>query len=175
MNYLVYFFDDIVIPNLPSFLQKPKMVAWLMTLVEPILNLNTDFNDLANDKLIEASVSGQVIYLEKYLNDQFDNGLRRIYIEDGVLITNENVFTKAESNQYVIYQKSEALTDPDVYQKGEREVIEANASYVVQLPYNNTSPFLLELVQTTLNKYRPAGKTYRIEFDPMGPNYIDPL
>ncbi|MCB2379786.1 hypothetical protein LGH70_19475 [Hymenobacter sp. BT635] len=67
---------------LPSFLRRPRMVAWLLCLLRPVVELNQQLQSYAQRVRVLLSYNSQTLLFEKALNDTFDPALRRIYIEN---------------------------------------------------------------------------------------------
>ena len=60
---------------LPWFKRKPIIIAWLRALIKPLKQLNSQFLAYVDDVLYRLAITSQIIYLEKLLNDKFNNGL----------------------------------------------------------------------------------------------------
>lgn len=65
---------------LPTFLRKPKMVAWLKSLLSPLDEKHQEFLTYVDSKRYELDFTGQVISLERLLNNKYDAADRRIFI-----------------------------------------------------------------------------------------------
>lgn len=65
---------------LPPIIRKPKSIAWVNVLIDPIKVLHTDFIAFRLVMIKKLRINGQTIVLENLLNDMFDNTLRRITI-----------------------------------------------------------------------------------------------
>jgi hypothetical protein len=144
-----------------------RHLAWLRALMAPMESLNAIFAAYVDDVRYRLSITGQVIYLEHYLNDLYDPLDRRIYISDGspLLLF---LFNKADGQDaFVIYNKSESQTP--VYLPN-KEDTENNVDFIINIPYNSTTtPILLDKIRASTNVYKPAGRRYRIDDDPTGP------
>ncbi|HGM2344182.1 TPA: hypothetical protein ACKJ98_002036, partial [Neisseria gonorrhoeae] len=75
--------DKLLILLTPTFLRKPKLVAWLRMLATPLHKVLYNFQRARQDDLYNLAHNSQVCYLRKALNDEFDDEKRRIRIEDG--------------------------------------------------------------------------------------------
>lgn len=64
----------------PSLLRKPKMMAWLRSLLTPLLSLQLQFAEHVALSRRELSYNGQTLSLQRALNDRFDPAFRRIRI-----------------------------------------------------------------------------------------------
>jgi hypothetical protein len=65
---------------LPALLRKPKMLAWLTALHQPLQATYLAFSEHVARSATELSYNGQTMLLEKALNDRFDLAFRRIRI-----------------------------------------------------------------------------------------------
>ena len=61
-------------------LRSADLVDWLIANTTPLNITISDINQFRSDKLRELDYNGRTIQLERLLNDNFDNTLRRIYI-----------------------------------------------------------------------------------------------
>ena len=114
-------FRQLVYNILPHFLRKAGALAYLYAAVKQLKDLNTTFTTFRNTTNYNLSFTGQTIYLEHYLNDQFDP------VGSGIYITNLNnnpynylfnvieagpeqyVYNTAEGNPYYLSNYSEVL------------------------------------------------------------------
>lgn len=139
-----------------------RHLAWLRALMAPLSTLNVIFMTAVNDIRYRLYLTGQVIYLEHYLNDLFDPISRRIYIEDGNPTTSFFLYNKADNvTDPVIYNKSEA--QPPVYITNRSEA-EDDVDFIIYIPFDLvTSQATLEpKIKTSTNRYKPAGRRYLI-------------
>ncbi len=81
---------------LPTFLRKAKMIAWLHSLVTPLVSLCYLFQQKREKDLYKLNHNGQVCYLRGALNDAFDFELRRIKILDGNSYKRNYIYTRGE-------------------------------------------------------------------------------
>ena len=112
MWYNIDFFKWAVL-LLPTRNRKPKMIAFIKTLVTPVVNLHYEFlQRKALDEFI-FNHNGQVCYLRAALNDLFDNDLRRIQIGNGNKFKRQYIYTRAE--QKPVYLGKVFLRDKTDY------------------------------------------------------------
>lgn len=81
--------DKTIARNIPSVIRNPKNYQWLMALASPLETINKQFEDFADEKETEASLSSQTMILENYLNKvykpQFGSpDTERIQIKHGI-------------------------------------------------------------------------------------------
>lgn len=142
---------------LPPFLRKKRLYAFLCVFLYPFYWLCKVFKDYRKTSLQKLNVNGQVAYIEKKLNDEFELENREIYITDSdALIPNPSymysdiVITMTiypEESENVLY-----LESGDVSVKSE--------DYIVNVP-----SFLedqIEKIRTLVEYNKPAGRTYKI-------------
>jgi hypothetical protein len=77
-------FNTLVRWLVPVPLRRAAMLAWLQALVWPVVQLYQAFRKNRTANLYRLSITPQVCYLEKMLNDRFDPQDRRIYIDDAI-------------------------------------------------------------------------------------------
>jgi hypothetical protein len=81
--------------------RKAVRYAWLKLLFTPIKHIHSKFILFKDEQTYLAVHTGQKIYLEKLLNDQFDNDDRGIYI--GLISGLDKLFIKQKSELLPIY------------------------------------------------------------------------
>ncbi|ALC97830.1 hypothetical protein AM608_09370 [Capnocytophaga sp. oral taxon 323] len=141
------------IGQLPTFLRKRKMVAWLRSLLQPLESLHGSFITERADALYRLSHNGQVCYLEKVLNDKYDPERKRIYITDGNKHSRTYIYTRAE--QRPKYLGKLFLQLRDAY-------ADTGVDFIVKVPqelYKENDYEKMALI----DYYRLASKRYRIE------------
>jgi hypothetical protein len=139
-----------------------RHLAWLRALIQPMLTLNITMMTTVNSIRYRMNLTGQVIYLEHWLNDLFDVDLRRIYISEGDSTSPQFLYNKADSaDPLVIYNKSES--QPPVYLTNRVER-EGEVDFVINIPFDlATSQATLESkLKTATNIYKSAGRRYSI-------------
>nr|DAO69945.1 MAG TPA: hypothetical protein [Caudoviricetes sp.] len=144
--------DKLLVLLTPTFLRKPKLVAWLRTLSTPLYKLLYDFQRASQDNLYNLAHNSQVCYLRKALNDEFDDEQRRIRIEDGK--QKQRLYIYPRSANKPLY-----LVKIFLYQRG--DYIDGGVDFIVVLPKDLTyDKYKLEAL---VNFYKLAGKRWTIE------------
>lgn len=142
----------------PHVLRKARMMAWLNALVNPVVGVYRLFVRYRDAKLYQLAITPQVCYMEKMLNDRFDNTDRRIYIEDGQRFDPVYLFLEAENKPLYLYREVEAQP---VYIYTPGETSENGNDFIVFVPaglvYNATE------MRALINQYKLAGKRYAIQ------------
>jgi hypothetical protein len=146
--------DKLLVLLTPTFLRKPKMVAWLRALAIPLNKLLYDFQQARESDLYNLAHNSQVCYLRKALNDEFDSLLRRIHIEDGK--QNARLYIYPRSSNKPLY-----LGKVYLYQRG--SYIDGGVDFVVVLPQDlEYDRYKLEAL---VNFYKLAGKRWNVRID----------
>ncbi len=145
---------------LPTVLRQPKMIGWLSVLLSPADTKHSEFVSFVADKRYQLDFTGQVISLERLLNDAFDNTLRRIYIGDGnrqeVFIFNgEGTFV--QNNETYFFKDATTETEAFVF-NGENNTLLYD--FVVNLPA--TLLYDTSKLNSMIKRYKLAGKKYSI-------------
>lgn len=150
---------------LPSFLRKSRQVAWLKALLKPIDTLNADLVQFNADTRYALNFTGQVISLERLLNDKFDNSLRRIFIGDGnnteVILarTGSNALPATEQLAYRTGASAYTGEDFNVFvtsQGGSNQLFDFQVNIPTALVYDAGK------LKSYLTTYKRAGKKYKI-------------
>lgn len=139
---------------LPPPLRKKKMFAFLKVLTLPISYLHDElmkYRDLCDSRL---SVNGQVIYIEKALNDYFLLQNKDIYITD-ITGLYRSVYLRNESPSCYFY-----------YKGSQKHTYLQNGTENVQLKFIVNVPSYLkdriEEIKNIVEYNKPAGRVYTI-------------
>lgn len=142
---------------LPVRLRQSKIIAWLVVLTWPVQQLYTLFKTNRSANLYRLTITPQVVYLERLLNDRYDTAERRITITDAVYHDPIYIYTKAESKPKYLRKKSEAVY---MWMWQKMETALDPADFTISIPSNiqYQAPELRGIVDA----YKLAGKTYSI-------------
>lgn len=153
----------LVLQLLPQIYRQPKHVAWLQALVQPLITLYALFNAFRNSTLYQLSITPQVCYLEKMLNDKYDVALRRIYIDEPPEIEGVPLYQEVEVKPQVLFTEAEVVDDEFVlYQESESEIFSVDFIVVVPLALEPTID--LNELTAILDAYKLTTKTYKVQF-----------
>lgn len=144
---------------MPHFLRKPVMLDYLASAAKAIKDVNINFVALRDAVLLKLSFTGQTIYLEKLLNDNYDPVLRRIYI-DNTNIQNYIYWRNVIESAPPFYLFNDSEVSAPVYLSNYSEV-EASIHFIVNIPVAVT--FDPIDVNADVRRYAQAGKTWIIE------------
>jgi hypothetical protein len=144
-----------------------RHLAWLRALMAPLQSLNVAFREYVAEVRYAMYLTGQVIYLEHYLNDLYDPVARRIYIEDGDAGVPLFLYNKEEAQApIIIYNKAESETAPVLFIKAD---VEGQFDFAIVIPWANIPDVEALKMRSRVNKYKIAGKRYDIVVTPGGP------
>ena len=142
---------------LPPFLRKKRMYAFLCVLLFPFYCLSKIFKDYRKASLQKLNVNGQVAYIEKMLNNEFELEHQEIYITDSesLRLNLSDLYSDASVTMTVYPDNSEDV----LYLESGNESVKSE-DYIVNVP-----SFLedqIERIRTLLEYNKPAGRTYKI-------------
>lgn len=175
MRYRINF-DKTINQLVPYYTGGRRLILFLQSLMAPLQILNDGFVEWAEETRIETSMTSQVFKLEWFLNRK----LKRYFRNTVQLITIKN----GSQTGVAIYAQSAAISDDDhlllhledenprgsnpFYHYDERTE-ENSWSFLVHSPEINTSfisrEAYLAMLSYYIDKYRIAGKTYKIQFN----------
>ena len=158
MNYNINF--RIIGANLiPSFLRGSTFLSLIYSLIKALKDVNLLLYAITQRITYVLQFNGQIIYLEKYLNDVYDPVDMRIYIQNTSNSSPTYLFNRAELNdETYLFNRSEAETEPYLYNRDEASGID----YVIFVPteYSGQEDSILAGVK----QFNLANKTFNIIF-----------
>jgi len=163
MKYLILWLQQ-MIDQIPPALRKVKIQDFAWVLLEGLRWLYESLVVFMTQTREEIGKNGQVMVLEKLLNDAFDNSLRRIFIGDYVAIDSQ-----------ALYLISEAQVNPPLYLLSAippnysiplllSSELEGSVNFIVWIPLALQGLLNLTLLSGILNKYKYAGMRYIIQY-----------
>ena len=143
---------------IPPSLRKSKLTVILNVLLYPFGLLYQAFGAFRNNSLKRLNINGQVIYIEKALNDAYNLDKKEIFITD--------VDSSAEGDSIIFPDNEKTMC---VYANGEANVLYISSQnegshegdFIVNLP-----SFLeaeLNNIKNIVNYNKPAGRSYVIK------------
>lgn len=175
MRYFINF-DKTVNQFVPHYLGGRKLILFLQSILVPLQQLNKEFSEWAKEKRIEASMTSQIFKLEWFLNRRFSkyfvNPVEKITIanavRDGLPLYRQIANAPLSDNPALVKQTAHTVTDPVLYKVSERRD-ESSYSFIVNSPAINTSSIseseYIAQIQYWVDRYRTAGKTYKIKIN----------
>jgi hypothetical protein len=151
----------------PTFFRQKRYIKWLRVLIKPLSTQKSVFLKFRTESLYKLSHNSQVIYLEKVLNDAFDNDLRRIYINNAIII--EPIwFYEIEDNKPVLFY--EIADNKPVYFREGAELTGDSIDFTVFVPSelqpSTTTAFenFINQMRALVDYYKLYSKNYQIQF-----------
>ncbi len=152
-------FKKLIQTLIPFAKRKPKIVAFIYALLSPIKALNAgSFKNLVDEIAYKQSITGQLIYLEKYLNDLYPSANGGIVIQDVANINVPYIYNPNE-NQTVVYIHNSSENATPVYIRNNLEILNED-KFIVKVPV--TLSFVERIMRLQIDFYRIAGAKYSI-------------
>lgn len=151
-------FKKLVRERIPPRLRTQKIMAFVDALSVEINGVYNDFIRNRKANLYRLSITPQVVYLEKLLNDKYDFTARRIYIYDAEWHQPWYIYKDEELKPERLYQESE---EKPVWLYSENEVGELKIDFVVFVP--SAVDFKENEMRGYLDMYKLFGTHYKIE------------
>ncbi|NOS94528.1 MAG: hypothetical protein HOP30_21665 [Cyclobacteriaceae bacterium] len=153
-------YTKIVTDRIPQELQEAEHVNWVYRLISPIVYVYNQLILFRLSILYKLSITPQVVYLEKMLNDRYDNALRRIYIVDGKTFDPFYIYTRAEVRPKYFYTRAEVSKPKNyIYTRGETSL--QTYDFVVFVPVAVT--LNAREMNSLIMSYKLAGKLFTIQ------------
>ncbi len=175
MRYFINF-DKTVNQFVPHYLGGRKLILFLQSILVPLQQLNNEFSEWAKERRIEASMTSQIFKLEWFLNRKFSkyftNPAEKITIANtvrqGLPLYRQKAGVQLSENPALEQQSAHTAKDPVLYKVSERPD-ECSYSFIVNSPAINTAAIseseYIAQVQYWVDRYRTAGKTYKIKIN----------
>lgn len=145
----------------PWFLNKPRVKQFLGSLMWGFQTLQHDFESFLSDTDFELNFDGRRIYLEKWLNRNFDPVNEQIVINTFQLPTALTLFKKSEGREQYLYLKSEAQPKKYIYHKDETGI--NGIVFEIVVPATITlSADIIQKIKNEVDKFSAFGKKYTI-------------
>ena len=161
MNERIYdiTYKKLVTTLVPQVLRKPKMMALLNALVNPVVYVYNLFLINRRSNLYKLTITPQVCYVQKALNDKYDSTERRIVITKPKTYDSLFVYEKIESKPVYLYKKLESAAPKTfLIQKGEAGSFQYD--FIVEVPAS--VPFDINEMTAVIDSYILPEKVYKI-------------
>jgi hypothetical protein len=139
-----------------------RMGNFLRAIVKPLQTLNAQFNLIRTRTDYQVLFDSRIIYLEKLLNDFFDNLLRRIYIGDGALVPRPDFIYNIVENRPPIFIYNLSEGQPPTYMRNQAESINS-LDFIVYVPTAILTPQSEQQIRAWVNQYRISGKRFQVQ------------
>jgi len=141
----------------PAVLRQPKLMAMVTASVSGLKYVHSRFLNYKYTTEYDLTITPQVCYLEKALNDSFDYNERRIRVVLGVYYPPLPLFLKDEAKPLRLYRKYENQKSL-LFRKN--ETAQFTSDFIVEVPryliYNEDE------LTALVSKYCLAGKIFSI-------------
>lgn len=142
---------------LPPVLRKKRLFAFLKVLVYPFFLLIERFKQYREESIRKMQINGQVIFIEKILNDTYFLRNREIYITD-IEERQQYMNTREEGDALISLSMRDEGAEPVYFQmRGEGNI---DGNYIVNVP-----SFLeahIEEIKRICTMYKPSGRKFVI-------------
>ena len=161
-------FDRLVIWNLATFLRRTVRVIWLLVITSPLLRTYNQLLDFRAQSLYKMAHNSQIVYLQKVLNDKFDNTNRGIEVRNSDIL--EPVWHYDAQEQKPVYYYDTADEHP-VYFRSQADFNRLNSDFEVVMPLalkpgTQQEVDALELqVRLLVDYYKLYSKKYIIKYE----------
>ena len=145
-------FDKLVIQLLPTFLRKPRMIAFISLFSAELTKLHNAWLVKKAQDETWLNHNSQVCFLRKILNDEFDDLQRRIKITDGQLYERKYVYTLGEKKP--VYGK--------VFLRQNSDYADSGIDFYVIVPMDLNIEQNKYKLEALINRYKLASKRYKI-------------
>lgn len=149
--------NKLVVLLAQTFLRKPRLLALLQSLTTPIATLQQQWYKKRLDNIYKLKHNGQVCYLKKAINDDFDASLRRIKIADGNKYERVYLYANSEKKQPKLLGKT--------FLRPVGDYADTGADFRVIVPQGFDFTNNIYQLRALIDFYKLAGKRYLIEVD----------
>lgn len=153
-------FRRLILQLMPVRLRMPKLTSLFLSLTSPVGVLYAQFVGFKKEVEYQITVTPQVCYLVKMLNDQFDYSLRRIIIRDPQYFDTLQVYTRAEQRIRPLYTRPEAQKLVP-YKSAEGSV--AGEDFIIVLPLGFSVD--IEAISSKIKKHCLPTKKFTITYE----------
>lgn len=142
---------------LPPTVRRGRLYAFMKVLLQPFFYLVTLFKEYRRSTLVTINTNGQVIYIEKALNDAFAFDYKYIYLTDTGDAQN-NILYPEEEKTMAVYQQG---ADEVAYLTGANEG-KLDGDFIVNVPDFLDNETDLAKIKEIVEFNKPAGRGYVI-------------
>ncbi len=144
-----------------STTQKNRHMHWVECMLRPLVYVNASLVNFVFHIRYRLSITGQVIYLEKYLNDLHDPTLREIYISDDTQTEQFFLYLKQDDREHSsVNLKADGAAPLYLYNKANF----FNDRFTVWIPDRYVLDDVFEKrIRIAVNRYKIAGPTYSVK------------
>lgn len=175
MRYSINF-DKTINQLTPHYIGGRKLILLMQALVAPMRFINDEFAMFAQEKRVEASMTSQMLPFSWFLNNRFGKYFldkdSKIVITNistlGVPLYNESADIPKSQNLSLYLESEGSSHGKKFYYQNERT--DSNSySFLIHSPAIDTSLISMDnyltMLKYQIDKYKLAGKTYKIVFN----------
>jgi len=134
-----------------------SFIYYLKSIMGGLQYLNDLFYSYISNKKEELKYNGQIINLQKRLNDVFDDTLRRIYIVNVSTIPIQYLYRVSEFQNDFVYRISESAKNSFIVGRIS-ELTSDNYDFIVYVPLSLS--YNVERMIAVVNRYKLSDKTF---------------
>lgn len=142
----------------PRAFRKLNLGLMVKVCIFPLIHVYNSFLKYREAKIYQLTITPQVCYLERVLNDRFDFTLRRIKIDDAEWHLPLFIYQEAELKPLAIFTDTEAKPKY-LYSEGEAGLALNDFVVLVPLALSFNEPEMKGIIDT----YKLFGTTYSIQ------------
>jgi len=137
-----------------------SVLYYIKAIMGGLQYLNDLFYTYISDKKEELKYNGQIIYLQRRLNNVFDNTLRRIYIANVAAIPVQYAYRNTEFQDNYVYRISESASN-NFYLGRISEIGSNQYDFIVFVPAALT--YNIDQMNATINRYKLIDKDFAMQ------------
>ena len=149
-------FNKLVIQLLPTFLRKPRMIAFISLFSNELTKLHNAWLVKKSQDETWLNHDSQVCKLRKILNDEFDDLQRRIIITDGQLHERKYIYTLGEKKPKYLGK---------IFIRQNTDYADTGIDFFVVVPVEINIEQNKYKLEAWVNRYRLASKRYKIIYN----------
>lgn len=143
---------------IPPFLRKKRLFSFFQVFLYPFYRIVQGFKNFRNTSLYKLNTNGQVMYIEKYLNDYYHLEYKDIYITDSDRYdSNIPDLYSDDTITMAVYSDN---SDHQLYLSAGAESVKKE-DYIVNVPSYLSDK--IEELKLLIDFTRPAGRKYIIK------------
>lgn len=141
---------------LPTFLRRNIIISFLRVMIIPIIDIYNEFTTYKNAVSKRLDFNGQVMYLEKMLNEEFKLVSNTIYISDATTIPVLYLHHTAELQipLYLWANKGGILI--------RKSEVDFSGDFIINVPVALNTAESMTKIKTIVDHYKYTGKRYKI-------------
>ena len=142
---------------IPHRHRKPRFVAWVKVFLACLVKVKEDLYQYWDETITDASMTPQIIYLERLLNSMFDS--TEIFISNDYENLGPWIFLNTETADPEFYMSDDVETDVDAYVYNNLDAVWVDFTVNIPEALHDNIPLIAAIVQ----KYKLPGKYFIIQ------------